>query len=215
LLLLTLAGKVARRRWVVAAASLPFLAAPVVFLSRGATVALLVALLVLAVKERLWRRGWKLIATVLVLLIAGVVARVLGLWDRFQSDETLAVFTSGRNELWASTTEIWADNPLFGAGIGAVSDNLWAYFGVAYTHNLPLQVIAQLGLLLGLAYLALVWPYPSRLFSVATPAIVFLIIDSMVEPVVEAPAGAILYAALLSVHLTSAGPKRERGWGLS
>lgn len=201
LLLLSIALNSRKRAWLPWALSVPFIIAPVLLLSRGASLAVIVALVFAAVVPQR-KNPWIVGASVALVGFAFLLAQRSGLLGRFESQYDLTQLTSGRTELWSATAEMFAANPLRGVGVGGVADALWIFRGAAYTHNLPLQVVAQMGLVLGIFYLFAILPRPLFRWTVVSPPIIFLLADSLVEPMIDTRTPALLYGTLVAMHFS-------------
>lgn len=175
----------------------PFLVAPVVLLSRGAIISTSVGLglvVGLRVSGRGRRLGVLLVATLVALAFT---TRWTPLLERFAHSDD---FSSGRTPLWRATWEALKGSPVLGVGPGVVNEQLYEFYGSAYSHNLLLQTFAALGLVLGAVYLWVIRPAPLTASSAATPAIACLVVHSLVEPMVDTVAGAGMYAFLAAIH---------------
>lgn len=201
------------RRWVLLLVAIPFLAAPLVFASRGALVSLAVGAAVWALHSQRGRRNRRALRT--LVLIVGVTALAMVaedrgwfIWRRISTRDLSGEYLSGRVELWEATLGMFLNHPLTGVGPGHVADVLLRDFQLAYAHNTYLEILAQLGLLAGVLYMYLVRPVPLLRWSPAVPALVVIIVNSAIEPVISTPVGAFLYAGLATCHLVGS---RDRG----
>jgi len=71
---------------------------------------------------------------------------------------------------------------------------------MAYAHQFYLGALAQLGLVLGVAYLWVIRPTPIRGWSPAVPAVVAIAVNSAIEPVLSTPGGAMVFVGLGAAH---------------
>jgi O-antigen ligase len=181
-----------------------FLAAPIAFASRGALVAVAVGLLLIAAQFRR-RRALTFIATALLagaLSLSYFAARQGWFVWRRLTDAPLVTtdITSGRTTLWADTWEQFLRNPILGVGPGRVTDTLYTWHGFAYAHNLPLELLAQMGVVAGVALMVYVLPRPVRLDNPYLPAIGAALTASLLEPAIATPVGAIVYVSLMLAY---------------
>lgn len=198
------------RRWIVLACATPFLAAPVIFASRGALVAMTLGLVALTLHTQRGRPGLR-VARILGLLVGTVGLATLAaekgwlIYQRLATENTDTTYLSGREDLWKGTFELAMEHPLIGLGPGRLTDVLLRDSGFAYSHSIFLESIAQLGIVGGVLWLYLVRPQPLRVWSPVVPALIVIVVNSAVEPVISTPIGAILYAGLIGCHFAVTG----------
>lgn len=193
-------------RVALAAIAMPFLAAPVLLLSRGATVS---ACVVAAVLVGRYSRTSKTARVGLILLPCAVLIAMVGtgFGSRWSNTVQSGDFTSGRVDLYTETLNQLELNPLLGTGLGRLTDHLYVLMGVAYPHNIVLDVLGQMGLVVGAAYLLLVIvPHPMGRWTLASAAILFMLLDSLVEPLIDTPQGALMFGLLCGAHALHVRP---------
>jgi len=147
---------------------------------------------------RVARTGTALVAALVVVAVAARQGWYV--WQRFDVEAMGGNYLSGRSRLWEYAAEqVWS-HPIEGLGPGRLADALMASFGMAYAHQFYLGALAQLGLVLGVAYLWVIRPTPIRGWSPAVPAVVAIAVNSAIEPVLSTPGGAMVFVGLGAAH---------------
>ena len=205
LLLLALGLRPPRRSLLLIILSVPFLVAPVVLASRGAIVAMVCGVFVLTLRPEVSRSVARVARTGAALAVTLVIVAIAArqgwyVWQRFDVETMGGNYLSGRSRLWEFTAEQAWSHPIEGLGPGHLADALMSSFGTAYAHQFYLAALAQLGLVLGVAYLWVTRPAPIRGWSPALPAIVAIAVNSAIEPVLSTPAGALVFVGLGAAH---------------
>jgi hypothetical protein len=205
LLLLALGLRPPKRSPLLVVLSAPFLVAPLLLASRGAVVAMACGAVVLTLRPGSSRSAGRLVRIGVALVAALAVAVIAArqgwyVWQRFDSGSIGGDYLAGRSRLWEFTLSEIESHPVGGLGPGRLADALMAYYGKAYAHQFYLGALAQLGLLVGSAYLWVIRPQPIRTWSPALPAIVAIAVNSAVEPVLSTPTGAVLFVGLGAAH---------------
>mgnify|MGYP004531417557 FL=1 len=99
-------------------------------------------------------RDRKVIAMLLLVIAVYLIFRyhpaMQGIMEKMNAMENSGDISNGRFERWEDTIEIWKDHPIFGIGAGA----LVAAYGIS-THNVYLQVMAEMGIVGALSYVVL------------------------------------------------------------
>lgn len=115
--------------------------AMVLFDARGPVVALVLALLWAGLAQARWKPGWlPLLALVFFMVLAVLIS--LFHWvpiDLFSLDDT------GRLQFYRAALDAFIQSPLAGVGTGSFA-GLAPVAGVAYPHNLFLELAAELGI---------------------------------------------------------------------
>ena len=201
--------------------ALPFLAAPLILISRGAVVALACGMLAVIFSTD-WRwtsapvERFLTLAAILMITALTAATEHWYIWERFTAGGDSGQYLSGRLALWHATIGYIQWNPLTGLGPGHVTNQLMSSYGIAYPHEFYLGVLAQLGICGGVLFLWAIRPTPMTLWSPLVPGIVAIMVNSAVEPVMDVPTGAILFAGLAAVHWSHArqsGGSTLRGGG--
>lgn len=201
------------RRLALLALAAVFLAAPVIFASRGAVGAVVVGVIAVGAGNSLSRLGTsnqqsksripRLAAACLGVFALGILAsqQEWYVWERFMDQaQSGAGFSAGRTELWTHALQQAWVHPLAGVGPGGLTDDLLAKYGFAYSHNFILDVSAQLGVVGGGIYLWLTRPAPLAKWSIVTPALLTGVAHSLVEPNLSTTPGMALFAGLVACH---------------
>lgn len=210
LLLLACAVRLPRARLTCFVIALPFLLAPFVFASRGSVASLAIGLLVLSLPSRRPRiRGSRVLRIASIIGLVALIALAAYslqwfIWQRFTTVESGSGYLAGRLRLWSSTVQVITSDPFVGIGPGRLTDLLLSTYGVAYSHQFYLSVLAQFGILGGALYLFAIRPRPMLRWTIISPAVVALLVNSAVEPVVSTPIGGVIFAVLVALHWAEA-----------
>nr|WP_277817492.1 O-antigen ligase family protein [Dietzia sp. DQ11-71] len=206
-LIIGMAGKHRRARWLMYLMATPFLAAPIVFASRGPLVASIVVAVVatlFAGRGLVGRMGLVIAATSLgYLIVVGRIMPDLLVLNRFRDSASGGDFLSGRIDIWKYVWSLIRERPIFGWGPGGITADLLSSGHTAYPHQFALGLVVQVGIvgvvLLGWA----LYKYVPREWDQLTPSLLFLLVVSMVEPVLSTPGAAPLVVVLFALSASS------------
>lgn len=193
--------------------SAPFLAAPVVFASRGPLVSLLVTAAFaivfgkFAIAKKVAAVSIALVGT--LLLLSSSLAQEIPVISRLFSGGGAEEFSSGRTIIWSYVASRFTDQPILGHGPGAIAGELLAQGMTGYPHQFFLGLLASLGLCGSIFYIWALFRQLSGGWGRLTPVLVYLILVSMLEPVISTPGGAPLAGVLLALYGISRGFRNE------
>jgi O-antigen ligase len=213
-----------RFAWVIA---LPCLAALALSISRAATVALIVALVVSHRDRIIQTLGWPLLAG-LGAAVTGIALGVVALDDpgNWLSGETLSALSktgdvreltslTGRTEIWEYTIRQVAERPLL--GFGPATSRIVLADHVGYTHNLWLNVMFCSGVI-GLTFMVCltagrVFDVVFRPHRIVDFLIIYIFVNGLAENVILSfIAGAPTILFIIAVLWRAAdGPNADVG----
>ncbi|WP_224766950.1 O-antigen ligase family protein [Janibacter melonis] len=193
-----------RDRTIVLLAAIPFLVAPLILASRGSLVGLIAGVAVFSYSRNQNHSHTRLarvltVGAVTLLLAFAARSQDWFVWRRIVGSFDSVDATAGRLGLYELSISMISDHALLGFGPGIFNEQLFSATGIAYSHNVLLDVFGQAGIVIGAAYIICCSPGRINLQQPAGAALVALLAISMVEPVITTPAGAILYIALVGV----------------
>ncbi|MBC7750139.1 MAG: O-antigen ligase family protein, partial [Candidatus Saccharibacteria bacterium] len=112
--------------------------------ARAVLISILAGLLFIAVNRRdFWSKLCLPLATLLSASIVFLILKHFVVPD-FSANSVLRTGSSGRDDLWIKTFQLWQENPIFGiGGNNFVTSNPWLLN--AHPHNMPLQLLCEWG----------------------------------------------------------------------
>ena len=169
---------------------------------------------------------WLVVGLVVLVAFLGAYTRIDPLLLR--ADETLAVGTGGRQQIWADTLGVIRDFALTGVGVGSYQNAMLVYqrvnslWFVNQAHNHYLQIMAEGGVLLVVPALLALAAF-ARLFVVrlrrdssqdvwlrigGAAAVIAVAVQSYWETGLRMPANGILFAVAAAIAVHRPGDRR-------
>jgi O-antigen ligase len=129
---------------------------------------------------------YSMLAIASVLIVAGVANLIPA-----GSDTKIETLT-GRTAIWSITLDAWADNPIFGYGLGLWDVEFRTYYGMPFAgqaHNQFIHTLGSAGIIGLSGLLVYLWAMGRRAFKVSgsNPVALALFCLVVVECVTEAP----------------------------
>lgn len=101
-------------------------------------------------KDKLKKLGRLLFLIAVIFLVVKYAPATRGIMEKFTALGESGDITNGREASWAETVEIWKQSPVFGIG----TNTLIGRYGIS-SHNVYLQLLAEMGVLGMISYIFL------------------------------------------------------------
>lgn len=165
--------------------------------ARAVLISILVGLIFIALSRRdFWSKLCLPLATLLSASLLFLILKHLVVPD-FSANPILRTGSSGRDDLWIKTFQLWQENPFFGiGGNNFVTSDPWLLN--AHPHNMPLQLLCEWGVAGVLAFLLLAplailfFRHRQILPAFALGAVVAVAIDALFSGVLDYPLSQML-----------------------
>jgi len=103
-------------------------------------------------ESKLKAAGRLLFLVIAAFLVIRYAPATQGIMEKMSLLENSGDFTNGRAVSWKETIEIWKQNPIFGVGPNVMVGG----YGLS-THNVYIQLLAEMGIFGAISYILLLW----------------------------------------------------------